>query len=93
MNRLISRNVCYHSIQNFLSSCTLSKNLKIKIYRTRILVGLYGYRIGPATVIEEHRWKIFEKKTVSNKKEENYLMSNFIICIALKSFNEGGWDR
>ena len=29
-------NACYHSVQNFLSSSLLSKNLKIKIYRTII---------------------------------------------------------
>jgi len=34
---------CYHSMQNLLSSRFLSKNLKIKIYRTIILpVVLYG---------------------------------------------------
>ena len=30
-------NACYHSVQNLLSSSLLSKNLKIKIYRTIIL--------------------------------------------------------
>jgi len=34
---------CYYSVQNLLSSSLLSKNLKIKIYRTIILpVALYG---------------------------------------------------
>ena len=32
--RLRSGNACYHSVQNLLSSRLLSKNLKIKIYRT-----------------------------------------------------------
>jgi len=32
--RFISRNACYHSVQNLLSFSLLSKNLKIKIYRT-----------------------------------------------------------
>ena len=42
-SRLKSGNACYHSVQNVLSSCLLSKNLKIKIYRTIILpVVLYG---------------------------------------------------
>ena len=37
------RNACYYSVQNLLSSSFLSKNLKIKIYRTIILpVVLYG---------------------------------------------------
>ena len=42
-NRLRSENACYLSVQNLLSSRLLSKNLKIKIYRTIILpVVLYG---------------------------------------------------
>jgi hypothetical protein len=41
--RLNSGNACYHSVQNLLSSCLLSKNLKIRIYRTIIFpVVLYG---------------------------------------------------
>ena len=35
--RLKLGNACYHSVQNLLSSRLLSKNLKIKIYRTIIL--------------------------------------------------------
>ena len=31
-SRLRSRNACYHSVQDLLSSRLLSKNLKIKIY-------------------------------------------------------------
>jgi len=42
-SRLRSGNACCHSVQNLLSSRLLSKNLKIKIYRTIILpVVLYG---------------------------------------------------
>jgi len=42
-SRLKSGNTCYHSVQNLLSSRLLSKNLKIKIYRTVILpVVMYG---------------------------------------------------
>jgi len=42
-SRLMSRNACYHSVQNLLSSRLLSKNLKIKRNRTIILsVVLYG---------------------------------------------------
>ena len=36
-SRLRFGNVCYHSVQNLLSSRLLCKNLKIKIYRTVIL--------------------------------------------------------
>ena len=42
-SRLRSGNASYYSVQNLLSSRLLSKNLKIKIYRTIILpVVLYG---------------------------------------------------
>jgi hypothetical protein len=38
-----SGNACYHSVQNLLSSRLLSKNVKIRIYKTIILpVVLYG---------------------------------------------------
>ena len=41
--RLKSGNVCYHSVQNLLSSSLLTKNLKIKIHRPIILpVVMYG---------------------------------------------------
>jgi hypothetical protein len=35
---LNSGNPCYHSVQNLLSSRLLSKNLKIRIYKTIILL-------------------------------------------------------
>jgi hypothetical protein len=42
-SRMKSRNACYHSVQNLSSSSLLSKNLKIKIQGTIILlVVLYG---------------------------------------------------
>ena len=37
-SRLKLGNACYHSVQNLLSSSLLSKNLKVKIYRTVILM-------------------------------------------------------
>jgi hypothetical protein len=36
-SRLNSGNACYYSVQNLLSSLLISKNLKIKIYKTVIL--------------------------------------------------------
>ena len=43
-SRLRLGNACYHSVQNLVSSWLLSKNLKIKIYRTIILpFVLYGF--------------------------------------------------
>jgi hypothetical protein len=42
-SRMNSRNSCYHSVQNLLSSHLPSKNVKIRIYKTIILpVVLYG---------------------------------------------------
>jgi hypothetical protein len=36
-NRLNSGNACYHAVKNLLSSCLLSRNKKIKIYKIIIL--------------------------------------------------------
>jgi len=55
-SRLKSGNVCYHSGQNVLCSSLLSKNLKIKIYRTIILpFVLYGCETWSLTLREEER--------------------------------------
>ena len=55
-SRLKLRNACYNFVQNLLSSGLLSKNLKIKIYRTIILpVVLYGCETWSLTLREEHR--------------------------------------
>ena len=56
-------NACYQSVQNLLSSSLLSKNLKIKIYRTIILpVVLYGCETSSLTLREEHRLRVFENR-------------------------------
>ena len=61
-SRLISGNACYHSVQNLLSSSLLSKNTKIKIYRTVILpVVLYGCKTWLLTLREERRVKVFRR--------------------------------
>jgi hypothetical protein len=53
--RLNSGNACYHSVQNRLSSRLLSKNIKIRIYRTIILpVVLYWCETWFLTIREEH---------------------------------------
>jgi len=60
-SRLRSGNACYHSVKNLLSSRLLSKNLKIKIYRTIILpVVLYGCDTWSLTLREERRLRVFE---------------------------------
>ena len=52
-------------MQNFLSSSLLSKNTKIKIYRTIILpVVLYGCETRPLTFREERRLRVFENRVL-----------------------------
>ena len=50
-----------YAVQNLLSSRLLSKNLKIKIYRTIILpVVLYGCETWSLTMREERKLRVFE---------------------------------
>jgi hypothetical protein len=64
-SRLRSGNACYHSVQNLLSSRLLSKNLKIKIYRTIILpIVLYGCETWSLALREERRLRVFENKVL-----------------------------
>jgi len=59
-SRLKSGNVCYHSVQNLLSSSLVSKNLKIKIYSIIIWpVVLDGCETWSLTLREEHRLRVF----------------------------------
>jgi hypothetical protein len=63
MKRLKAGNSCYYSVQTLLSSCLLSKNLKIKIYKTKILAAvLYGCGTLSLIVREEHRLRVFENR-------------------------------
>jgi len=60
-SRLRSGNVCCHSVQNLLSSRLLSKDLKIKIYRTVILpTVLYGCENWSLILQEERKLGVFE---------------------------------
>ena len=60
-SRLMSGFGCCHSVQNFLSSKLLSKNLKINIYRTIILpVVLYVCETWSLTLREERKLRVFE---------------------------------
>jgi hypothetical protein len=64
-SRLNSGNACYHSVQSFLSSRLLSKNLKVKIYKTIILpVVLYGCETSSLTLKEEHRLRVCENRVL-----------------------------
>jgi hypothetical protein len=85
--RLNSGNACYYSVQNLLSSRLISKNLKIKIYKTVILpVVLYGCETWPLTLGTEHRLRVSEKRYLDLKgrktdRGENCIMMNFTACI------------
>jgi hypothetical protein len=74
--RLNSGNACYHSVQTLLlSSRLLSKNLKIRVYKTTILpVVLYGCDTWSPTLREEHRLRVFENRVLRRifgpKKDE-----------------------
>jgi hypothetical protein len=75
-SRLNSRNACYYSVQNILSSRLILKNLKLKIYKTVIMpVVLYGCEIWSLTLGEEQRLRVFEnrvlRKIFGPKREED----------------------
>jgi hypothetical protein len=64
-NRLNSGNACYHSVQDLLSSHLISKNLKLKIYKTVIfLVVLHGCEAWSLTLSEKHRLRFVENKVL-----------------------------
>ena len=78
-------------MQNILSSRLLSKNLKIKVYRTIILpVVLYGCETWSLTLREERRMRMFENRVLRRvfgpKRDEvtgngkNYIMRSLVIC-------------
>jgi hypothetical protein len=63
--RLNSGNASYHSVQNLLPSRLLSKNLKIRIYKTIILpVVLYLCETWSLTLKEKHRLRVFENRVL-----------------------------
>jgi len=74
-SRLRSESACYQSVQNLLSSRLLSKNLKIKIYRTIILpVVLYGCDTWSLTLRGERKLRVFEnmvlRRIFGRRREE-----------------------
>jgi hypothetical protein len=72
--RLNSGNACYHLVQSLLSSCLLSKDIKVKIYKTIILpFVLYGCETWSLTVREEHTLRVFENRMLrisGSKRDE-----------------------
>jgi hypothetical protein len=74
-SRLNSGNACYHSVQSLLSSRLLSRNVKVKVYKTIILpVVLYGCETWSLTLRKENRKRVFEnrvlRKLFGPKKDE-----------------------
>jgi hypothetical protein len=89
--RLNSDSACYHSVQKLSSSCLLSKDVKIKIYRTVILpVALCECESWSLTLREEHRVRVFEsrllRRILGPKRDkvrevgENCVIRCFITC-------------
>ena len=79
--RLKAGNSRYYSVQTTMSSRLLSKNLKIKIYKTIVLpVVLYGCETWSLTLREECRLRIFE----------NWILRRIF---GLKSYENGEWRR
>jgi hypothetical protein len=84
-------NACYYSVQNLLFCRLLSKNLKIKIYRTIIFpLVFYGCEAWSLTLRDERRLKLFENRVLRGifgpKRDEvtgngeNYTMKSLKIC-------------
>jgi hypothetical protein len=62
-SRLKWGNACYHSVQNLLSSSSLSNNIKIKIHKIIILsVVLYGCKTWSLMLREKGRLRVFENR-------------------------------
>ncbi|KAJ4441039.1 hypothetical protein ANN_10888 [Periplaneta americana] len=91
-NRINMGNDCYYSVEKLLPSSLLSKNLKVRIYKTVILpVVLYGCETWTLTLREEYRLRVFENKVLRkifgakrDKLQENgesYTTQNCTHCI------------
>ena len=87
-SRLSSGNACYHSVQNILFSSWLSKDLKIKIYKTIILSVLYGCETWSLTLREVRRLRLFDnvvlrifelKRDEVTREWEYYTMRSLMI--------------
>jgi hypothetical protein len=64
-SRLNSGNACYHTVQSVLSFCLLSRNVKVKIYKTIIMpVVLYGCETWSLTLREKCRLRVFENRVL-----------------------------
>jgi hypothetical protein len=64
-SRLNSGNACYHAVQSVLSFRLLSRNVKVKIYKTIIMpVVLYGCETWSLTLREKFRLRVFENRVL-----------------------------
>jgi hypothetical protein len=90
-SRLNSGNACYHSVQSLLSSPLLSRNVKVKVYKTIILpVVLYGCDTWSLTLRVEHTLRVFENRVLRiifgyksfevTGNGRSCTVRNFIIC-------------
>jgi len=82
-SRLKLGNACYYSVKNLLSSSLLSKELKIKIYRTIILpVVLYGcetWSLQCATDLE-HLYRIY---SIPTHDKHQWLLLQFTVLLMM----------
>jgi hypothetical protein len=63
--RLNSRNAHYQLVQSLLSSCLLSGNVKVRIYKTIILpFVLHGCKTWPLPLWEEHSLAVLENRVL-----------------------------
>jgi hypothetical protein len=96
--RLNSGNACCLSVQNLLSSGLLTKNIKMRIYKTIVLpVALYRCETWSLTLREEQRLRMFENrvlrrilgpKGVEVAGDGDCMMKSFIIYTLLQIYLE-----
>jgi hypothetical protein len=98
--------ICYHSVQSLLSSCLLSRNVKVKIYKTKIVpVILYGCETWSSRWERNIDWGCLRTGSCEEylnlrgmKWRENggsCTVRNFVICthpqISLGKSSQGEW--
>ncbi|KAJ4428000.1 hypothetical protein ANN_24013 [Periplaneta americana] len=84
-HRINMGNACYYSVEKLLSSSLLSKNLKVRLYKTVILpVVLYGCETWTLTLREEHRLRMFENKVYGDDAISDGMVRRWV-----RKFNEG----
>jgi hypothetical protein len=65
-SKLNSGNACYHLVQSILSSCLLTRRVKVKIHKTIILpIVLYGCETWSLTSRKVHRLRVFENRVLT----------------------------